>query len=355
MTFTPTSTDTPTETYTSTVTISPTVTQTQIAFPYVLKISLYNSAGEIVKVLVNQFTNKQISNIQFYANGVTDPATITDNQPLEIYLPDVETPDTQGNGVGTVFTWIANNAQSQDALQGTYYIKIEQTDAYGHTSAFIKDISVLRMEKYVEMNIYNTAGELVRTIRKDNASTLSSKLDLDLGGTIVIDQFGTPVNLKYGTNLGEYMTWDGKDSKGKIVQSGTYEVQMIMKTDQGLTIESAQTVIVLREGKKFIDQVIIQPNPYNEKPGPGYITFKWSFLTAGETGRVIIRIYNIAGELVYKTEGDLANNVTGITWDMKIDRNSHLSRGIYTCVLEAKNSTGYVERKMQKMAVATYK
>jgi flagellar hook assembly protein FlgD len=355
MTGTPTFTDTPTETNTYTHTVSPTVTQTQIAFPYVLKISLYNSAGEIVKVLAMDSTNNLITSVQFYYNGVTDPSAISGDMPFEIYLPGVETPNTQGNGVGSSFTWLATNAQSQDALQGTYYIKTEQTDEYGHTTAIIKEITVLRVEKYIEMNIYNTAGELVRTIRKDNASTLNNKLDLDLDGSLFIDENGTPINIKYGTNLGEYMVWDGRDSEGTIVQNGVYEIQVIMKTDQDITLESTRTVMVLREGKNFIDQLIVQPNPYDGTKGPGYVTFRWTFLTAGETGKVTIRVYNVAGELVHKMEGDLANNTAGITWDLKIGSSLHVSRGIYTCVLEAKNSTGYVERKMQKMAVAGFK
>jgi flagellar hook assembly protein FlgD len=288
---------------------------------------------------------------------VTDPATITDKTPLEIYLPGVETPDTQGNGAGTSFFWTADNAQSQDVTQGNYYIKVEQTDTYGHVTAFIKEVTVLRQEKYVEMKIFNEAGELVRIIRKDGASTLNDKLNLVVGdgkGTLAIDENGNPVNIKYGSNLLEYITWDGKDSQGKVVQSGSYEIQMIMTTDTGLTVEATQSVIVLREAKKYLDKLIILPNPYDEKKAPGPITFKWTFINGVQTGDAYVRVYNVAGELVASLKGDLAG-ATGITWNLKQGKVYNVSRGVYIAVLEAKNTAGYLDRVKEKMAIAVYK
>lgn len=337
--------------------MSPTITQTKTTFPYVIRIGLYNSAGELVKVIASDSTTSLITDVQYYANGVTNPSTVADNTPFEIYLPGVETPNTQGNGVGSSFVWTANNAQSQDVVQGNYYIKIEQTDPYGHVTSYIKEVTVVRMEKSITLNIFNTAGELVRTITKPNAGTLNDKLELKIGGTIIIDQFGSPVNLKYGANLVEYITWDGKDSEGDVVTSGTYEIQMVMKTDTGLTFESSQTVIVLREARKYLEELIIQPNPYNAKTGPGYVTFRWNFIGGVvENGEALIRVYNVAGELVWRMKGDLANNVAGITWDLKKGgTKTHLARGVYYCVLESKNDTGYLDRKTAKLAIAVYK
>jgi flagellar hook assembly protein FlgD len=324
-----------------------------------VRIGLYNTAGELVKVITSDVTTNLITVVQTYAQGVTDPATVTDNTPLVIYLPGVETPDTQGNGVGTSFTWIANNAQSQNVVQGNYYIKIEQTDTYGHVTSYIKEVTVLRQEKYVMLNIFNEAGELVRTIKKENTGTLTGKLDLVVGdgkGTLAIDGNGSPVNVKYGANLLEYITWDGKDSQGNVVQSGSYEVQMVMQTDSGLTVEATQSIIVLREAKKYLDQLIIAPNPYDAKKGPAFVTFKWTF-TGGvaQAGDMHLRVYNVAGELVAEMSGDLADNVAGITWDLKKEGKTHLARGIYICVLEAKNTAGYLDRAITKMAIAVYK
>lgn len=301
-------------------------------------------------------TTSLISSIQTYANGVTNPATISNTTPYEIYLPGVETPNTQGSGVGASFMWAANNAQSQDIEQGSYYIKIEQTDTYGHVTAYIKEVTVVRVEKSITLNIYNSAGELVRTIKKDNAGTLNNKVELGSPETIIIDQFGSPVNIKYGANLLEYVTWDGRDSEGKVVQNGTYELQLVMKMEDGLTVESAQTVILLREARKYLDSLIIQPNPYVENTGPGYITFRWNFIGGvSETGTALIRVYNVAGELVFRKIGDLANNTAGITWDLKKDGGTHLARGFYISVLECINTTGYMDRKIEKMAIAVYK
>jgi hypothetical protein len=131
---------------------------------------------------------------------------------------------------------------------------------------------------------------------------------------------------------------------------------MIMKTDTGLTVEATQSVIVLREAKKYLDQLIIAPDPYDGKKGPGFITFKWTFIGgAAQTGDALVRVYNVAGELVERLSGDLANNTAGITWDLKKVGKVHLARGIYICVLEAKNTAGYLDRAVSKMAIAAYK
>jgi flagellar hook assembly protein FlgD len=320
-----------------------------------------------VKTLVNTSADAPLTTVVYMdtANGVTNPATVTDSDPLQIILPGVEVPASQGQGYSS-FTWTAVNNQSQDVNQGVYYIKVEETDDYGHTTALIKEVTVLKREQYVELNIFNSSGEIVRSIRQPKDNLMTDKIDLSTlpdviivqdDGTLV-DTTGAPVTVKYGSNLGENMQWDGKDQQGTVVSNGTYEIQVIMKTDQGSLVQSSKTVVVLRQDKVYLDKLVIAPNPFDKNSG-GFVTFKWLIKNNGtEFGSTTIHIYNVAGELVRTLSGNLADSGlagAGIKWDLKTAQGSTVSRGFYVCVLQAKDAAGHLDRKIATMAVQGYK
>jgi flagellar hook assembly protein FlgD len=286
-------------------------------------------------------SNGQVSQIIYMADGVTDPAYVTDTSPLVIVIPGLETPATQGAG-STSFTWLPVNQQSQDVSPGVYFIKIEIRDAYGHVNTWSNNVVVQRYEPYVEMNIYNAAGELVRRIRKDDAA-LPGKIMLNVPDLLT----EIPADVGYGENLDEYFVWDGKSQEGIAVSNGVYEVQIVMMTGKGSMFESSKTVSLLRTVARYLNGFMILPNP-------GYgmdtlITFKWTFASGTETGRASVLIYNIAGELVRRLKGSLAAG--SISWDLKTSRGATVSPGLYTAVLEGRNTAGYADIKTEKLAI----
>jgi flagellar hook assembly protein FlgD len=67
------------------------------------------------------------------------------------------------------------------------------------------------------------------------------------------------------------------------------------------------------------------------------------------SGRVDVKIINVAGELVRELTGDL---VTGsIVWDTNTASGSPVPNGFYIAAVEAKSSSGYMDRKVQKFAI----
>jgi hypothetical protein len=350
-TGTSTYTATPTTTPTFTATLSPTITQTSFSFPYTIRIRVYNSAGEVVQTIAEDTTSNVLTGLVICANGVTNPATVSGDMPLEIILPGIHTPGSQGSGQSAVFTWKATNAQSQNAVQGIYYIKVEQSDAYGHTSSFITDVTIVNAEEYIELNIFNSSGEIVRSIHK-TGPVPDDKINLEIDDVITISADGSPVNIKYGTAISEYIQWDGRNQTGGIVSNGSYEMQIIIRTMSG-TVMSSQTVIVLRQEKNYIETFAILPNPYNAATGNDYVTFKWTVSSAAETGSVYIRIYDISGGLVKILKGKL-EDTAGINWDLRVNSYEHAGVGIYICVLETRNSAGFMNRKVEKMAITGY-
>jgi flagellar hook assembly protein FlgD len=343
-------TNTSTATNTYTITPSPSETPTPVSYPYLLTITIYNEAGEIVRVIASEPVSAPITEVEYYAAGEANPEVITGDSELEIRLPRVETPSTYGTG-STTYYWNGINAQSQEVGTGVYYIKVETLDQYGHTTTVIKDITVARADEYVELNIYNSAGEIVRSIRKEKTVYTGSVSLNSLGDRIIFLKEGGEATIKYGNNIGDYIMWDGKNQDGEIVSSGIYEVQVILKTKTGVVSEASKTVTVLREGKIYIKEVRAIPNPYVAGSG-GKIRIEWE-LESAEEGEVEIRIYNVAGELIRRIEGKLSAG--SIEWDLKTEKKHYASRGIYIAVMEAKNAEGYKDRKIIKLAITSYK
>jgi flagellar hook assembly protein FlgD len=114
-------------------------------------------------------------------------------------------------------------------------------------------------------------------------------------------------------------------------------------------MEASKTVVVLREEKLYFDKVEAIPNPaFADENNLSNITIKWT-LQSFETGKISIKIYNIAGEIVRHITGDLAAG--SLQWDMKTDNGNYVSRGIYVCVIEGKNSEGYKDMKILKVGI----
>lgn len=343
MTFTPSDTPTATPSYTMTYTstCTPTITPTQPPFPYTISIGVYNSAGELVKTIAVKPASTLMTVVDFSEGANTSPTTVVPGQPLSIYLPGMITPDDMGQ-TGTVFTWDGTTNAMQPAASGSYYIKIEQVDTYGHVAVLIKDFSVMQVEQYVELLVYNSAGEIVYDYKQ--YTTAPNNVTLQLADIIPVQKSGNNnIQVVYGPGLTDYINWNGLNSNGVAVGSGTYEVKIISRTLEGTEVTASKTVIVLSEGSKYLDNIKAYPNPYT---GTGVLTFAW---TSSYPGRIIIRVYNISGELVRTLGGDLAAG--SLTWDCTTGAGNSVSQGYYVAVLTSTDTQGYINQKMVKFVI----
>ena len=339
-TFTFTSTVTPTFTETYTVSFTPTVTATMPPFPYLIEIGVYNEAGELVRTIAMSPVSSALTTATFSAGTNLDPNTLIPGEPLNIYLAGMNTPDNIGSA-GTVFQWDGKTDAAQDVASGKYYIKITQRDTYDHTTVFIKDFAVLHAEEYVEMNIYNSAGELIRTIR--HSTVPPAKLELKTEDVMIVEKTGSDITINYGPGLTDYLKWDGKNNQGVAVTSGAYEIQLTTKTMSGTVAFAAKTVQILSEGNSYMGDIKAYPNPYLNI---GRLTFTWSGFGVGDMS---VNIHNINGELIKSVHGRVENG--SVTWDGKTAGGSRASQGYYICIFKAKNFDGYVEQKRLKIVL----
>lgn len=311
-------------------------------FPYIIKISIYNEAGEVVRELILERASAVIGEIKLTSNG-QEVKVITNKSLLEINLPGIETPGTIGQG-GSVFIWDAKNDRGQVVKQGVYYIKVEEKDGYGHTNVLIRDINVMKEEQYVEVRIFNSAGELVKVIREEEVK-IPEKVILGIDNIIPIEGKGSEVIISYGEEPGANVRWDGRNERGEVVKGGTYEIQVITKTEQGVKVQASKTVIILNEEKEFISNIKVIPNPV-EKEKVSKAKIKWE--GEGE-GRVRVYIYNVAGELIRKIEGIL--EAGSIEWDLKTSGGAVISQGNYIVIIEGISKSGYVNKSKVKITI----
>ncbi|MBP7791709.1 MAG: hypothetical protein KA120_01460 [Candidatus Goldbacteria bacterium] len=362
-TYTNTTTNTPTPTMTSTFTptftctLSSTITPTPRIYPYTISVAVYNEAGEVVKTIAVVMSDGELSNVSLLLDG-QDAKVISDEYgSLEIFLQGVQTPDNQVDR-GSSFTWDVRNNQSQYVDSGVYYIKVEQKDSYGHVISVIRDITVFDARQYVEFKVFNSAGEIVRSMRTykviDREITFKDVPDVL---RIFPDQQNV-VPIQYTSNSQDYVEWDYKNENGTIVSTGIYELQVTVHSNKADPVVASKTVVIMRPEVSYVGDVNVVPNPVDRKKQDAVsMQIRWDFgikpwqayPSYALNGEVKVKIYNIAGELIWKTESFLSNGF--VEWDTKTVNGNPAARGMYVYVFEATSYSGYFERKSGKFAI----
>jgi len=305
------------------------------SFPYTLNISVYNEAGEAVAVLFVGDVKGGISGAEITIDGKEGPFVFEQGSVLEVFLPEIETSVDPGNK-GAMFGWDGTNDQGQYVSQGVYYVQISRDDGFDHVDTLTETFTVINNMDYVEMNIYNSAGELVRSVREYKS--------VESADIALLAVQPNPQALSYGKSDDSYVEWDGKSARGTYVSNGVYEVQFIFETKQGM-ITATKKVVVMNMEEDTIGEVRIIPNPYRgQEEG---IKIAWSGIGEGD---VSIFIYNSAGELVKRTSAAVAQG--SVVWDGKTVSGEKAVSGLYVCVVRSNDSAGFIERKRVKFAIA---
>jgi len=327
------------------VTDTPTITPTLPPFPYTITVGIYNQAGELVKTVAETLTNNSMGNVNFYLNGDMDrfTDTLTTDSHLGIYLPGVETPDTMGSP-GSMFNWYSDNNALQTVDAGVYYVKVTQKDEFGHTNVVTRQIQIIKAEEFVELKVFNSAGELVRTIR-EHKKTEGSNISLRVNEVMIIEKGGSNFTIRYAEGTDDYLQWDGLSSHGVSVSSGVYELQVVVKTFGGQSVLASKSITVLNEGDEYLEDIQMHPNPVNTfNHSSARITW-----TGAGAGDVKVSIYNMKGELVRQFASKLETGY--VDWDLKTQDNSSAATGMYIILVEAHNNEGYFDRKHIKAGV----
>ncbi len=299
-------------------------------------INIYNSAGEVVKTL-------QTLEISEPVNGITlQPG----NQITTLQGPG-STIQIFYNGT-LIGTWDGSNNSGNPVTNGTYEIKVGSISNSGVETNVSLSATVNRQLSNITANIYNSAGELIRTLysvvsdsfnaQMTNVSLSSSAISPGSGTngnsgglTIIVNTSATPVTL----------TWDGTNNLSTIVSPGSYTVQLHWDNGQSSTTDISRTVLVVPASGSN-GTVMAEPNVL--EPGT---TLTTTFTATGITNAwtVSAKIYTIAGQLVAPVAG--TPGTATAQWTA-----SGMASGIYFAVVEVQNvNGGVIERQTLKLLV----
>ena len=201
----------------------------------------------------------------------------------------------------------------------------------------------------MQLQIFNSSGELIRTIR-DYTKLPISNVKLDIKNTIELTDTANSIPISYGTGLTDRFYWDGKNENGLLVSNGTYEIQVTIKTNMGSVIEASKKVVILHKDIEFLNDLVIAPNPF---PGGILPVINIGWGPTAQTGEILIRIYNIAGEQVKRKEARIED--LSFAWNMENEQSNKVSPGLYVIVVDAKNDEGFLNRKLQKLCIIQYR
>jgi len=310
-----------------------------------MNIEVLNSAGEKVKLIIDTRITDGFKGASLFVGGQPSDIFCPEDKSLTIRLPGVNWPGNL-SGAYSDFIWDGTTDGGQNVPPGTYYIKIEEVDSFGHTDTLTLQIQVIRTLKQITISIYNSAGELVRSLEGTDLPPGNVKLEMhnvvETGGnnTVIIP-------IIYGD--GDHVIWDGKSSSGAAVSSGVYEVRAEIVNANGITTIAEKTITVLEvKSDKSMSNLKIYPNPYFAAPDIQAVpvTISWNYKS---DGKVLIKFYNSAGELVKMKNCGLTDGQS--VWDMKMNDGKYISSGIYVVVIDSISQEGSIQREILKFAI----
>ena len=308
-----------------------------------VNIGVYNEAGELVRNVAHEVASNMMTNVNFSSGGINDVSIMNTLLGLDVFLPGVNTPTSAGPD-GKVFHWDAKNDQGQFVRNGKYYVKVEMKDFYGHINVVTKEIMTVTEDVYLEMRIYNRAGEIVKVIRDTSPATTTVSTD-DIPDVVAFTVASPVAYFSYAHGMS--MMWDGRNERGVLVTNGTYEIQFALNRGGGEELQATKTIIILTEERgEFLKDVVIKPNPYSGEV-QSFIEFNWQGSTG--TGMLEVSIYNIKGELVRKIKSRIEQGF--VRWDVNTGDGGSAAAGVYVVKVYAVNEDGRAQIKTVKMAI----
>jgi flagellar hook assembly protein FlgD len=308
-----------------------------------LVVEVYNEAGEKVNIITDDTLILFPANdIMLMVNGKESTVFNPGEGNLTIRVLNTASPGHINDGY-LDFEWNGKNKNGQTIDSGLYYVKVTTKDPYGSMNAVIEGVQLIRVEEYIRISIYNSAGEYV--YRTEIPKTSTNLINLKVEDTYYVGN-NTKLNIYYSDN--QMIQWDGKNSLGKLISTGTYEVNIELRTSEGIKLVASKKVTILNaDNEKIINDLKIFPNPCVVEPKK-YQSLHISW-TSAYSGKISAKIYNIAGELIVKLNGNIETG--NLEWDLRTHSGAKVSGGYYIIFIEAQSKDGKYEKTVTKFVI----
>ncbi|HET9869013.1 MAG TPA: hypothetical protein VFR02_00755, partial [bacterium] len=310
---------------------------------YVVRVSVFNASGELVKTLDTFELGQPISSFDLGSDVLR-----TDGDVLQIYADGM-----------SLDAWNGTNAAGQKVSNGTYFVEIDSTDPFGVTTTVTQQATVLLGSNTLDFVVYNSAGEAVLSLDAAQIEALIggplTSADFDLGkatfSPLVItpsyaDPTGRDTSVLITLGSGRSFRWSGTNDGGKILSPGQYLLsfkgQMSGKPSQNVTTQ----VTLLGCAGSPIQKVLLKPNPiYLDQTQTAYFEVT---VNAPRADNVRVKIYTLAGELTGQVLVNDPGNLSQVTWHLD---GVNLASGMYFADIEVRQGDQLLDRQVLKLAI----
>jgi len=304
---------------------SPTITATPRPYPAQLDVSVYNSAGERVRIIYQGPASKYPSQVAL-SQGALIPG-------LSVVTLQMDSQPAQGP---LVLAWDGSNDQGQPVASGSYYVKVDVTDPFGQVSAFILPVQALGAPGAAAsaLDIYNPAGERVASLPLSPSAGLS---DLSLLNAVVVpgQAPGLQVAVQSLNGFSYSLHWNGLNSAGAAVASGTYTLRP--RAESGSTTVKTLSFTVLDAPATAPLPPLLAPNP----APAGATTLQVQAPASGQPWSA--DLYSLSGARILHSSAP-----AGVGLALPLD---HFSAGLYFVEVRTRDSLGRAWRWTLKAAI----
>jgi len=289
---------------------------------HLVKIGVYNEAGELVKELLVRDFSQSIDNVTLGPDAKVESL----NDTIQVLYKGL-----------VLAAWDGTNTLGDPATNGIYYIKVDNSDSLGMTTSVSMQVVVSRTLSKITANIYNAAGEVVRHLYKmvdDPVGGAMTGVDLSTG--VIEPGIAAPTDpaqleVVLQTTVGPVtLVWDGKNDKGEVVMGGHYQLEVKWDNGKGSVTEITKGVLVVG-GRVPQGTAVAKPNVLTIANGTRVSVIE---VNSAQGLTVRGRVYTVAGELVATLVNDPAS-----PWKTAWDGGT-VASGLYLAVVEGVNAQG---------------
>jgi hypothetical protein len=230
--------------------------------------------------------------------------------------------------------WLGMNDSGAPVAGGVYTFQVNATDSFGRVSSYSIPINVIQPVGDNEINIFNSAGELV--YHESFRSLTVSATELQLNDNAFSPQQGKLNGTLRSSNGAQVpWSWDGRASDGHLVAPGIYTVQLVnVQAGQG--------------GRTELKQVQVLTAPEGLDPSPKLLSLGGALILRFDPtvmrSAPQLRLYNLAGELVPGRQSlSAAGEMTVVL--------PQAASGVYVLVMDYESPSGTRQRRILKTAL----